>query len=125
LADISSAMGLDIDVISYDIKPPNATHPKVDFVGLDLEQDFVILEQWEGKKLVIEDAHVNVKEVLLETDLRLKKGDYLIVEDSAEKQSEIVDFLSNAKNTYKTDNFYLDFFGKNGGCCIDSIFKVF
>ena len=125
LADISSAMGLDTDVISYDIKPPNVTHPKVDFVGLDLEQDFVILEQWEGKKLVIEDAHVNVKEVLLETDLRLKKGDYLIVEDSEEKQSEIVDFLSNAKNTYKTDNFYLDFFGRNTGCCVDSIFKVF
>ena len=125
LADISSAMGLDIDVISYDINPPKVTHPKVDFVGLDLEQDFVILERWGGKKLVIEDAHVNVKEVLLETDLRLKRGDYLIVEDSDEKQLEIVDFISNAKNTYKTDNFYLDFFGRNTTCCADSIFKVF
>ncbi len=126
LADISSAMGLDIDVISYDIYPPNVTHPKVDFVGLDLIQDLSkIGDGWGGKKLVIEDAHVNVKDVLLETDLRLKKGDYLIVEDSEEKQSEIVDFLSNAKNTYKTDNFYLDFFGRNTTCCVDSIFKVF
>ena len=125
LADISSAMGLDIDVISYDIKPPNVTHPKVDFVCLDLEQDFEILERWGGKKLVIEDAHVNVKEVLLETDLRLREGDYLLVEDSERKQSEITDFISNAKNTYKTDNFYLDFFGRNTGCCVDSIFKVF
>ena len=126
LADISSAMGLDIDVISYDIKPPNVTHPKVDFVGLDLVQDLSKIEgEWWGKKLVIEDAHVNVKEVLLETDLRLKKDDYLIVEDSEGKQSEIVDFISNAKNTYKVDNFYLDFFGRNVTCCVDSIFKVF
>jgi cephalosporin hydroxylase len=125
LADISSAMGLDIDVISYDIKPPNILHPKVDFVSLDLAQDFVILERWWGKKLVIEDAHVNVKEVLLETDLRLREGDYLIIEDSEEKELEIVDFLSNAKNTYKVDNFYVDFFGRNTTCCVDSIFKVF
>ena len=125
LADISTAMGLDINVISYDIKPPNVTHPKVDFVGFDLEQDFAEDMQWPGKKLVIEDAHVNVKSVLLKTDLRLKKGDYLIVEDSEEKQPEIVDFLSSAKNTYKTDNFYLDFFGRNTTCCVDSIFKVF
>jgi len=125
LADISSAMGLDIDVISYDIKPPNVTHPKVDFIALDLVQDFIEEVQWPGKKLVIEDAHVNVKSVLLKTDLHLKMGDYLIVEDSEGKESEIVDFLSNAKNTYKTDNFYLDFFGRNTTCCADSIFKVF
>ena len=125
LADISTAMGLDINVISYDIKLPNVIHPKVQFVELDLAQDFVEELQWPGKKLVIEDAHVNVKEVLLETDLHLKKGDYLIVEDSEGKQSEIIDFLYNAKNTYKTDNYYLDFFGRNTGCCVDSIFKVF
>ena len=125
LADISTAMGLDINVISYDIKLPNVIHPKVQFVELDLAQDFVEEVQWPGKKLVIEDAHVNVKSVLLKTDLFLKKGDYLVVEDSEEKQPEIVDFLSNAKNTYKTDNFYLDFFGRNTTCCVDSIFKVF
>ena len=125
LADISTAMGLDINVISYDIKLPNVIHPKVQFVELDLAQDFVEELQWPGKKLVIEDAHVNVKEVLLETDLHLKKGDYLIVEDSEGKQSEIIDFLYNAKNTYKTDNYYLDFFGRNTSCCVDSIFKVF
>jgi cephalosporin hydroxylase len=125
LADISTAMGLDINVISYDIKLPNVIHPKVQFVELDLAQDFIEEVQWPGKKLVIEDAHVNVKEVLLETDLHLKKGDYLIVEDSEGKQSEIIDFLYNAKNTYKTDNYYLDFFGRNTSCCVDSIFKVF
>ena len=125
LADISSVMGFDTDVISYDINPPNMLHPKVDFVNLDLVQDFVILERWRGKKLVIEDAHVNVKEVLLKTDLLLREGDYLIIEDSEKKESEIVDFLSNAKNKYKVDNYYLDFFGRNTTCSIDSIFKVF
>jgi len=127
LADISTAMGLDITVISYDIKLPNVTHPKVQFVELDLTQDFVFVEEVHGpgKKLVIEDAHVNVKSVLLKTDSFLVGGDYLVVEDSEIKGTEIVDFLSNAKNTYKTDNFYLDFFGRNTTCCIDSIFKVF
>ena len=125
LADISSVMGLDTDVISYDINPPNTLHPKVDFINLDLVQDFVISERWRGKKLVIEDAHVNIKEVLLKTDLLLRKGDYLIIEDSQKKESEIFDFLSNAKNKYKVDNFYVDFFGRNTTCCVDSIFKVF
>ena len=118
-------MGLDINVISYDIKPPNVTHPKVDFIGIDLEKDFIEEKQWPGKKLVIEDAHVNIKEVLLKTDLLLRKGDYLIIEDSQKKESEIFDFLSNAKNKYKVDNFYVDFFGRNTTCCVDSIFKVF
>tara|TARA_B100000029_G_scaffold428274_1_gene438111 strand:- start:228 stop:1010 length:783 start_codon:yes stop_codon:yes gene_type:complete len=126
LADISLAMGHDqIKIFSYDIKPPNVTHPKVDFIGIDLEKDFIEEKQWTGKKLVIEDAHVNIKEVLLKTDLHLKMGDYLIVEDSDTKKSEIVDFLFNAKNTYKTDNFYLDFFGRNTTSNLDSIFKVF
>ena len=26
---------------------------------------------------------------------------------------------------YKVDNFYVDFFGRNTTCCVDSIFKVF
>ena len=27
--------------------------------------------------------------------------------------------------SYKVDNFYVDFFGRNTTCCVDSIFKVF
>ena len=125
LADISLAIGLDTDIISYDINVPNVTHPKVQFVEIDFTQDFEIEVDRPGKKLVIEDTHVNVKEILLKTDLYLKKGDYLVVEDSIDQLPEISKFLSNTKNTYKIDNFYLDFFGRNVTCCVDSIFKVF
>ena len=75
--------------------------------------------------MIEKDEDLDSKEVLLKTDLLLRKGDYLIIEDSQKKESEIFDFLSNAKNKYKVDNFYVDFFGRNTTCCVDSIFKVF
>ena len=66
-----------------------------------------------------------LKNVLLKTDIFLKKGDYLVVEDSGIKVKEISSFLSKAKNLYKVDNFYVDFFGRNSSSARDSIFAVF
>ena len=42
--------------------------------------------------MVIEDAHVNVKNVLNLFDNVLSAGDYLIVEDSDDKQEAIRNF---------------------------------
>ena len=77
-----------------------------------------------GKKLIIEDAHINVTEVLLSADSFLSKGDYLIVEDSAEKVKDIAYFLDKAQNKYLVDNYYVDFFGRNCCSAVDSIFIV-
>ena len=88
-------------------------------LGIPLDKDF------NGKKkIIIEDAHVNLLNVLGEVDKMLNKNDYLIIEDSAKKQQCISEFMRISKNNYSADQFFLDFFGMNSTCCIDSIFKV-
>ena len=83
---------------------------------------------WEffiGGKLLIEDAHVNVRNVLDLFDNFLSKDDYLIVEDSDAKQEIIRDFAVEKEPKYKLDQFFLDFFGTNITCSMNAIFKVF
>ena len=53
------------------------------------------------------------------------KDDYLVVEDSDNKQEIIRDFAATKEPKYKLDQFFLDFFGKNITCSKNSIFKVF
>ena len=125
LADMLRHYKSDMKVFSYDINKPTVEHELIEFIELDLTES----REWHwepGRKLVIEDAHVNVTEVLLQTDNMLESGDYLIVEDSGsiEKQNSVVEFLQNAKNKYEVDQYYCDFFGMNVGSCVDTIFKV-
>ena len=75
--------------------------------------------------LVIEDAHVNVLSVLNTVNKFLRTGDYLIVEDSVFKQKDIEEFTKIEPQKYMLDQYYLDFFGTNMICSIDSIFRVF
>ena len=130
LADMAHALGLDTHVYSYDINKPKLNHPRVTFIEYDLMK---INQQtkppcWEfflGGKLLIEDAHVNLKNVLGLFDNILSKDDYLIVEDSDAKQEIIRDFAGEKEPKYKLDQFFLDFFGTNITCSKNSIFKVF
>ena len=129
LADMACALGLDTHVYSYDINKPKLNHERVTFI----EYDLLKIDQnskppcWEfflGKKILIEDAHVNVKNVLTTFDNVLSKDDYLIIEDSDSKQEIIRDFAGEREPKYKLDQFFLDFFGTNITCSKNSIFKV-
>lgn len=129
LADMACALGLDTHVYSYDINKPKLNHERVTFI----EYDLLKIGQhskppcWEfflGKKILIEDAHVNVKNVLTTFDNVLSKDDYLIIEDSDSKQEIIRDFAGKREPKYKLDQFFLDFFGTNITCSKNSIFKV-
>ena len=130
LADMARALGLDTHVYSYDINKPKLNHERVTFIEYDLNK---INQQsrppcWEsflGKKLLIEDAHVNIKNVLNLFDTILSKDDYLVVEDSDFKQEIIEGFAGEKEPKYKLDQFFLDFFGTNITCSKNSIFKVF
>lgn len=128
-ADMAHAFGLDTHVYSYDINKPKLNHERVTFI----EYDLIKINQqsrppcWEffsGKKILIEDAHVNLKNVLNLFDNILSKDDYLIVEDSDSKQEIIRDFSDQKKPKYQLDQFFLDFFGTNITCSKNSIFKV-
>jgi tetratricopeptide (TPR) repeat protein/cephalosporin hydroxylase len=130
LADIAGALGLETHVYSFDINKPSLNHDKVTFMEYDLNEinshsKPPCWENFVGKKIIIEDAHVNLEKVLNLFDTILKQGDYLIVEDSGEKKTIIKDFVTKKDDKYRLDQFYLDFFGTNITCSQNSIFKIF
>jgi cephalosporin hydroxylase/Tfp pilus assembly protein PilF len=130
LADTASMLGFDTHVYSFDINKPSIKHDNVTFIEQDLEK--INLQNkpthWEffnKKKIIIEDAHVNLQELLNLFDTILRKDDYLIIEDSVQKQDIISHFSIEKEPKYKLDQFFLDFFGTNVTCCINSIFKCY
>ena len=129
LADMVKILGLNSQIYSYDINKPDFSYPAVSFIEFDLNNlnenvDFPQNENWVGSKLIIEDAHVNIPEVLNRIDCKVGKGDYLIVEDSDGKQKDLFNFLDTTKTPYLTDQHYLDLFGRNTTSATNSIFKV-
>tara|TARA_B110000008_G_C16929108_1_gene547974 strand:+ start:445 stop:1239 length:795 start_codon:yes stop_codon:yes gene_type:complete len=124
LSDIASLLSLDTKVLSYDIKKPNIEYENVSFEEIDLTKELPNFKNLDGKKMIIEDAHVNVANVLINLDQFMSKGDYLIIEDSDNKVNDIYQFLSKSKNSYMVDNYYVDFFGRNTISSTDSIFVV-
>jgi|TARA_B110000037_G_C17075042_1_gene487504 tetratricopeptide (TPR) repeat protein len=128
LADTAAALGLDTHVYSFDLKKPLVTHDKVTFIEFDLNKisSYNLLPYWDlftQKKIIIEDAHVNLKSILDLVDAILKKDDYLVIEDSDLKQNIIYHFTKEKEHKYKLDQFFLDFFGTNITSCFNSIFK--
>ena len=129
MADMASALGFNTHVYSYDLNKPNLSHERVTFTEDDLtelakQSKLPWSEFFLGRKIVIEDAHVNIKNVLSVFDSILDKEDYLIIEDSDMKQDEVRTFVNDKEPKYKLDQFFLDFFGTNITCSKNSIFKV-
>ena len=130
LADVACALGINTHVYSYDINKAQLIHEKVTFIEVDLMQvnHSSRPPYWDcfsGKKLLIEDAHVNLTNILNVFDSILERDDYLIVEDSDNKQEIIRDFALKKEPRYRLDRFFLDFFGTNITSSKNSIFKVF
>lgn len=112
-------------MISIDLRRPRISDERVEFVQADiydistlLDDEFAatLIHPW----LVIEDAHVNVAEVLTVLHRHLAPADYLIVEDSFSKRTELLDLVRRG-HTYRLDSRYTDLFGENLTCAIDSI----
>ena len=129
-ADTASALGLKTHIYSYDINKPSINHKNVTFIEYDLnnmnKQNLPpCSELFKGKKILIEDAHVNLKNILNLFDTILKEDDYLMIEDSDKKHDVISKFLIERESKYRLDQFFLDFFGRNVTCCSNSIFKIY
>lgn len=120
LADIHR----DCIIKTYDILDCKFNNKNIEFEKIDLTESFPDLKNLVGPIVVIEDAHVNVTNVLLKTDEVLSSGDYLIIEDSFPKHESIAMFLRHAKNKYVVDTYYTDFFGRNSTSAKNSILKV-
>lgn len=127
LADIANSVSLNPKIISIDKKQVDLQDKRITFRQGDIFHIESIvspceLDSLEHPWLVIEDAHVNVGGILAYFDPVFRKGDYLIVEDSLTKRDELVSFLSSTDNEYVLDTKYIDMFGENTTCAVDSIF---
>ena len=126
MADIAQLHEFPCHIVSIDKTQVTETHPQITFVTADIGDLDAALSGYaktEAPRLVIEDAHVHVSDVLARADRNLAEGDYLIIEDSVGKSREISDFLSERPGQYEVDTFYTDFFGRNATSCVDSILR--
>jgi cephalosporin hydroxylase len=126
IADIMHDYGLGSQVYSTDINPVGTSYPGVHFLTGDTRSPATLfganlLRSAPRPFLVIEDAHVNARNVFLYLDDFLMKGDYLFIEDSLNKGDNISSFLSERPNRYAVDTRYTDFFGRNATSAINSI----
>jgi cephalosporin hydroxylase len=127
IADMLRSLALDGEVHSVDLKPVAESYPGVHFLAGDCREPaslfpFELLGAAPHPWLVIEDAHVNVHDVLDHIGGYLVSGDYLIVEDSGAKRADLDRLLQGRDAQYCVDTRYTDFFGRNATCAENSIF---
>ncbi len=129
LAHAAEAAALTMPVVSVDIRPPDLVRNGVRYLRGDARDlgavlDDRLLASLPCPWLVIEDAHVAVDAVLAFFDARLLPGDYLVVEDSADKTGPIGALADRRPGRYGVDTRYTDFFGRNATSAVDSVFRV-
>jgi cephalosporin hydroxylase len=121
LADLLETLGIDGHVYAFDIDTDQivARHPRVTFMAADSNNlstfDEALLRDLPRPWLVIEDAHVNICEVLRFFDRHLRPGDYLAVEDlfAPSYYVPFLKFAAAASSHYRVDTRYTDLFGYN------------
>ncbi|MDH6131285.1 cephalosporin hydroxylase [Kitasatospora sp. MAA4] len=126
MADLAELFGFPCRITSLDVEPVAAAHPEVRFVrgdARDLAGALPADALAHGPRLVVEDAHVAVREVLEYVHGLLEPGDYLMVEDSADKAPELAAFAAAHPGAYAVDTRYTDYFGRNATSCVDSVWR--
>jgi len=124
LADHLAMFDIDGHVYSLDVNLARVKvqHPRVTFVPVDLHDLATlatpsfgpwVLRTLPHPWLVIEDAHVNVYEVLRFFDRSMRSGDYVIAEDLIDrsKHDEVRRFAID--HGYRVDTAWSDLFGFN------------
>jgi cephalosporin hydroxylase len=120
-ADLMELLKIDGHVYSFDINVDQiiARHPRVTFSRADSNDpatfDQTLLAGLPHPWLVIEDAHVNICEMLHMFDRHLRPGDYLAVEDTFAPAYYIPfrKFAAATSDRYRVDTRYTDLFGYN------------
>jgi cephalosporin hydroxylase len=123
-ADLCAAAALRTDIISIDTILAEVVDPCVAFVKSDCSAWLAaaVNEKREFHRpcLVIEDFHGPLDGIFRSLDVILTTGDYLVIEDSYPKQSQIAEAV--AGRPYLVDSKYTDFFGINCTSAVNSIF---
>ena len=126
MEDIMKSLSLDCKIHTFDINPDRVKLPedsKIKYHELDnkninqfIDQSSELFENMESPILIIEDSHVNVDEVVKSIDPFLKSGDYLVIEDTLDRQKYQDTILSEngiSSMNYEVDTYYCDFWGVN------------
>ena len=136
MEDIMKSLSLDCKIHTFDINPDRVKLPedsKIKYHELDnkninefIDQRRELFENMESPILIIEDSHENVDEVVRSIDPFLKSGDYLVIEDTLDKnkyQDTILSENGISSMNYEVDTYYCDFWGINNSWNINSIFR--
>lgn len=121
MADLLDVFGIDghVHAFDYDLSRIDVEDPRITFRQADSnrvqEYDPELLAALPHPWLLIEDAHVNVYEVLAHFDPHLGPEDYVIVEDTQwpEFYPDLRRFLLDQDGRYRVDVKYADLFGYN------------
>ena len=128
MKDILRSFNLDTFIYSLDFRKVPVSDPSINFIQGDCQKIEValpiqLLNSLPHPWVIIEDAHVNLKQVLRHLTASAIGGDYLIVEDSLGKQSDLQEFLAENPDRFLVDQKYVDYFGENATTAVNSIFK--
>ena len=120
MADLCKSYNLSPIVHSMDIEPLNIEYEGVTFTKGDSKQisDFST-ENLPHPWLIVEDAHVNVNEIITYFEQHMHTGDYLIIEDSWGKKGSTL----RIPNTLQVDAYYCDYFGINATSAMNTILR--
>lgn len=129
MRDMAITFGLNTKVLSFDINPPTTKLDRVEFAYADCNEitSFTLLEDTlkalPRPLLIVEDAHVNVRNVLgYFATFVTTTGDYFFVEDTETKQADIKDLMGLNINL-RIDRKYTDYFGPNMTSATNGILK--
>ena len=126
MTDLCKSYALPTRVYSVDIEPPNVTYDGVTFLQGDIRNipylsDNILFDvttlphPW----LIVEDAHVNVNEVMKYFAKHMHRGDYIIIEDTRGKKGSTL----QVPHTLLVDTYYCDYFGRNATSSVNTILR--
>lgn len=123
-ADVCTSMELTTRVISVDAMAAEISDPRITFIQSDcsawLEAISTSNPEFRRPCLMVEDFHGDLAGCFEYIDAILETDDYLVIEDSADKQKRISEVI--AGRSYLVDSKYTDFFGINCTSAANSIF---
>ena len=121
MADLCQSYGLPTRVYSIDIDPITLKHERVTFFqGNSEEIDSIFdVKNLPHPWLIVEDAHVNVNNIMSYFEKHMDVADYLIIEDSWGKPQTTL----QVPNTLLVDAYYCDYFGLNATSAMNSILR--
>lgn len=129
LKDLTLLFNIESKIIGIDLNKPNEIIDNVEFIQGDIKNisDLLpasYLHELPRPWLIIEDAHVYTLNILNYFSKYLMPGDYLIIEDSINKQTILKTWYKKIQpNHFVVDTYYTDFFGVNSTSAANSIIK--